>query len=84
LTCALRTLRDKEEKMINNPIEPTVQSHEEAIPASQAQTVEPAGLFPLRIADLTKAAPSLAVLAVGFLANSSLPEFISSYGGRGH
>jgi hypothetical protein len=70
--------------MINNPIEPTVQSHEEAIPASQAQVVEPAGLSPLRIADLTKAAPSLAVLAVGFLASSSLPELINSYGGRGH
>ena len=70
--------------MSTNPIEPTVQSHEQAIPASQAQVVEPATLFSLRIADLTKAAPSLAVLAVGFLARSPLPELVSSYGGRGH
>lgn len=67
-----------------NPIEATVQPHEEAIPASQAQVVEPAALFPLRIADLTKAAPSLAVLAAVFLASSPVPEIISSYGGRGH
>ena len=70
--------------MSTNPIEPTTQSHEEAIPASQAQVVEPVAFFPLRIADLSKAAPSLAVLAVGFLASSSLPEVINSYGGRGH
>jgi hypothetical protein len=70
--------------MSNNPIEPTTQSHEEATPASQAQVVESAASFPLRIADLTKAAPSLGVLAVGFLASSPLPELISSYGGRGH
>jgi hypothetical protein len=70
--------------MNTNPIEPTVQSHEEAAPASQAQVVEPAALFPLRIVDLSKAAPSLAVLAVGFLASSPLPELISAYGGRGH
>jgi hypothetical protein len=70
--------------MNNHPIEPTVQSHAEAIPVSQAQVVEPVACFPLRIADLSKAAPSLAVLAVGFLASSSLPEVISSYGGRGH
>ena len=67
-----------------NPIEATVQPHEEAIPASQAQVVEPATLFSLRIADLTKAAPSLAVLAVGFLVSSPLPELVSSFGGRGH
>ena len=70
--------------MSNHPIEPTAPSHEEATPASQTQVVEPAALFPLRIADLTKAAPSLAVLAVGFLASSPLPELVSSYGGRGH
>ena len=70
--------------MSTKPIEPTVQSHEQAVPASQAQVVEPAAVFPFRIADLTKAAPSLAVLAVGFLTSSSLPEVISTYGGRGH
>jgi len=70
--------------MSTKPIEPTVQSHEQALPASQAQVVELATLFSLRIADLTKAAPSLAVLAVGFLVSSPLPELVSSYGGRGH
>jgi hypothetical protein len=65
--------------MSTNPIGSTAQSHEEATPASQAQVVEP-----VRISDLTKAAPSLAVLAVGFLASSPLPELVSSYGGRGH
>ncbi len=69
---------------MNNLIDPTAQSQTEVIPAPLDQSIEPTGSGSVCVTDLMKAAPSLAVLAVGFLATSPLPQFISSYGGRGH
>lgn len=78
------TLRDKEEKRMNNLIDPTALVQTEKGPTPPDQPVKPTALGLVRVSDLMKVAPSLAALAVGFFATSPLPEIMSSYGGRGH
>ena len=69
---------------MNNLIDPTALAQTEKEPTPPDQPVKPTALGSVRVSDLMKAAPSLAVLAVGFLATSPLPEIMNSYGGKGH